>query len=367
MPRLRFDDRGNFPPAAPTIRCMTRRELGPLALTSLALNAPAMAAPAEIPLIKPKALAPGDTVALLTPSTYVTDPLDIEAAERMARHFELKPRWSANSRKRGGYVAGTIEERVADLHAAFRDPDVKGVFCTRGGYGAPQLLAHLDYALIRQHPKVLAGYSDITALHLAIQAKAGLVTFHAPTLLSPFTDYSQRYFREAVFQRKDRQVIQNPPESNPLRPEHPVRAIRPGRAQGRLIGGNLTLISSLMGTPYEPDTRGRIFFIEDVGEEPYRIDRMLTQLRLAGKFDQCAGVVVGECVDCSQKDFKPSFRGNSWTLNEVLDQILGELKVPVLSGLLIGHTDDQASLPVGVMAEMDAGAGTLMLLESGVA
>jgi muramoyltetrapeptide carboxypeptidase len=341
---------------------MTRRELGGLALTPLA----AQSQPAA-PLVKPKALQPGDTVALVTPSTYVTDPLDIESAERMARHFGLKPKWSANSRKRGGYVAGPIEDRVADLHAAFGDPEAKAVFCTRGGYGAPQLLAHLDYALIRRNPKVLAGYSDITALHLAIQAKAGLATFHAPTLLSPCTEYSQRYFREAVFERKSRQVIQNPPEPNPLRPAHPVRAIRPGKASGRLIGGNLTLVSSLMGTPYEPDTRGRIFFIEDVGEEPYRIDRMLTQLRLAGKFDQCAGLVVGECVDCSQKDYKPGFRGNSWTLNEVFDQILGGLKVPVLSGLLIGHTDDQATLPIGVMAEMDAGAGTLTLLESGVA
>jgi len=332
----------------------------------MALTPWARAANASVELRKPRALRPGDTVALITPSTYVTDPLDIEAAERMARHFGLRPRWGANSRKRGGYLAGTIEERVADLHDAFRDPEVKGVFCTRGGYGAPQLLAHLDYDLIRRNPKVLAGYSDITALHLAIQAKAGLVTFHAPTLLSPFTDYSQRYFRQAVFEIQPSQVIQNPPEPNPLRPAHPVRAIRPGKARGRLLGGNLTLISSLMGTPYEPDTRGRLFFLEDIGEEPYRIDRMLTQLRLAGKFDQCAGVVVGECVDCNQRDYKPSFRGNSWTLHEVLDQILGGLRVPVLSGLLIGHTEDQATLPVGVLAEMDAEAGTLTLLESGV-
>jgi muramoyltetrapeptide carboxypeptidase len=131
-----------------------------------------------------------------------------------------------------------------------------------------------------------------------------------------------------------------------------------------LIGGNLTLISSLMGTPYEPDTRGKIFFIEDVGEEPYRIDRMLTQLRLAGKFAQCAGVVVGECVDCGPKEFRPGFE-STFSLNEVLDNILGDLKVPVLSGLLIGHTNDQATLPMGAMASMDAAAGELIIEERG--
>ena len=318
-----------------------------------------------LPLIKPKALRPGDTIGFITPSTYVSDPVTLDLVSRTAAHFGLKVKMGANVRKRAGYVGGTIAERVADLHAMFADREVAGVFCVRGGYGSPQLLDKIDYQLIRRNPKVFAGYSDITAMHLAIARHAGLVTFHSPVVLSPFTDFSQEHFRKALFSAETHRVIRNPAEPNPLRPKHPVRAIRAGKARGTLTGGNLTLVSSLMGTPYEPDTRGRIFFIEDVGEEPYRIDRMLTQLRLAGKFDQCAGVVVGECVDCGPKKFEPGFE-STFSLNEVLEDILGTLKVPVLSGLLIGHTADQATLPMGVMAEMDADAATLTILESGV-
>jgi muramoyltetrapeptide carboxypeptidase len=339
---------------------MTRRTL-----FGSALAAPLAAQSAAPSLIKPVALKPGDTVGVITPSTYVTDPLRLDLIPRTVEHFGLKVKWGANVKKRTGYVGGTAEERIADLHAMFADPAVKGIFCIRGGYGAPHLLDAIDYGLIRRNPKVFAGYSDITALHLAIQNKAGLATFHSPVVLSRFTDWTQDHFRRALFTGDTERVIANPPEPNPLRPAHPVRAIRPGKARGTLTGGNLTLISSLMGTPYEPDTRGRIFFIEDVGEEPYRIDRMLTQLRLAGKFDQAAGVVVGECVDCNPREFRPGFE-STFSLNEVFDNILGGLKVPVLSGLLIGHTDDQATIPMGVAAEMDANTGTLTILEPGV-
>lgn len=320
---------------------------------------------ASQPLIKPKPLRPGDTVAVITPSTYVSDPVQVDLAIKTVEHFGLKAKMGSNVRKRAGYLGGSIEERVADLHAAFADPDVKGVFCIRGGYGSPQILDRLDYGLIRRNPKVFAGYSDITAMHLAIFRYAGLVTFHSPVVLSRFTDFSQRHFREAVFGGPATRTIVNPPESNPLRPAHPTRAIRPGKARGPLVGGNLTLVSTLMGTPYELDTRGKIFFLEDVGEEPYRIDRMLTQLRLAGKFDQCAAVLVGECVDCNPREFQPGFQ-STFSLNEVLEDILGTLKVPVLSGLLIGHTNDQATLPLGVMAELDTAAASLTVLEPGV-
>jgi muramoyltetrapeptide carboxypeptidase len=327
--------------------------------------APGLLAQSSSPVVKPKPLRPGDLVAVVTPSTYVSDPVQMDLAIRTVEHFGLRARLGANVRKRSGYLGGSIDERVADVHAAFRDPEVKGIFCIRGGYGSPQLLDRLDYALIRRNPKVFAGYSDITALHLAILRHAGLVTFHSPVVLSRFTDFSQRHFREAVFGGPASRTIVNPPEDNPLRPLHPTRAIRPGKVRGPLVGGNLTLLSALMGTPYEPDTRGRIFFLEDVGEEPYRIDRMLTQLRLAGKFDQCAGVVVGECVDCNPREFQPGFQ-STFSLNEVLEDILGTLKVPVLTGLLIGHTNDQATLPMGVPAELDTANASLTVLEPGV-
>jgi muramoyltetrapeptide carboxypeptidase len=320
---------------------------------------------APLGLIKPKALRPGDTIGVIAPSSYASDPVKLALGPKTIEHFGLKLKWSRHAKGRYGYLSGTIEERLADLHDMFADPEVKGIFCLRGGYGSPQLLDRIDYGLVRRNPKVFAGYSDITALHLAFHRHAGLVTFHSPAVLSRFTDWSQDHFRRSIFTTEAPRVIQNPPEKNPLRPAHPVRAIRPGKARGPLIGGNLTLISCLMGTPHEIDTRGKILFVEDVGEEPYRIDRMLTQLRLAGKLDHAAGIIVGECVDCNPRQLQPGFE-STFSLNEVFDQIFGGLKVPVLSGLLIGHTDDQATLPLGIDAEVDTEAGSVSVLGSGV-
>jgi muramoyltetrapeptide carboxypeptidase len=247
----------------------------------------------------------------------------------------------------------------------FRDPEVKAVFAIRGGYGAAQLLDAIDYDLIRNHPKIFLGYSDITALHLAIQKRARLVTFHGPITLSRFTPYTQTYFRKALFETEPLGRITNPPDSDPLRPAHTLRTVRPGRARGPLTGGNLTLISTTMGTPYEIETSGRTLFLEDVDEQPYSIDRMLTQLRLAGKLSGAAGIIFGECQDCRPRDFKPSYE-STLSVGEVVDEILGRLRVPVLSGLTIGHTDDQLTLPLGVMAELDADKGELIIEEAGV-
>jgi muramoyltetrapeptide carboxypeptidase len=317
------------------------------------------------PLIRPHALKAGDTVGLITPSTFVSDPDSLALAERTITYFGLKPKWGKNVRQREGYLGGTVQGRLDDLHAMFHDREVKAIFALRGGYGAAQLLDRIEYDLIRANPKILLGYSDITALHLAIHKKAGLVTFHGPVVLSRFTGYTQEHFRAALFDSKPMGAIANPPDSNPLRPAHTLRTVRPGKARGRLIGGNLSLICSLMGTPYEIDTRGRILFTEDVDEEPYRIDRMLTQLRLAGKLDAAAGIVFGECADCRPKDYKASFN-STFTLGEVLDRILGDLKIPVLSGLTIGHTEDQLTLPEGVMATLDADKQELILEEAAV-
>jgi muramoyltetrapeptide carboxypeptidase len=247
----------------------------------------------------------------------------------------------------------------------FRDKDVDAVFAIRGGYGSMHILDRIDYDLIHRNPKIFLGYSDITAMHLAINKHAKMVTFHGPITLSRFTDYTQKYFRKALFETQPIGAVTNPPESNELRPNHHLRTIRPGIATGQLIGGNLTLISNTMGTPYEIETRGKILFLEDVDEEPYSIDRMLTHLRLAGKFDDVAGVIFGECQDCKPKDYKPS-SSIPYGLGEVLDNILGNLKVPVLSGLTIGHTDDQLTLPLGVAATLDATKGTLTINEAAV-
>jgi muramoyltetrapeptide carboxypeptidase len=283
----------------------------------------------------------------------------------MIKYFGLRMKMGKNAGKRMGDYRISLDERLDDLHSMFRDKDVNAVFAIRGGYGSMHILDRMDYDLIRRNPKVFLGYSDITAMHLAINKHAKLVTFHGPITLSRFTDYTQKYFRKALFETQPIGALTNPPETNEMRPSHPLRTIRSGVATGPLIGGNLTLISNTMGTPYEIETRGRILFLEDVEEEPYSIDRMLTHLRLAGKFDGVAGVIFGECQDCRPKDYKPSAT-IPYGLGEVLDNILGGLKVPVLYGLTLGHTDDQLTLPLGVTATLNATNGTLEIKESGV-
>ncbi|MGQ9916573.1 MAG: S66 peptidase family protein [Bryobacteraceae bacterium] len=313
--------------------------------------------------VKPRALRPGDTVGLITPSTYVSDPDRLWLARRTIEELGLRCKMGRSVGRREGYLGGGVRERVEDIHAMFADPEVKAVFCIRGGYGAAMLLDAIDYELIRRHPKILLGYSDITALHLAIHRRAGLVTFHGPVVLSGLSDWTLQHLRSALFETRPLGVLSNPPEARPIRPRHPWRAVRAGKARGPLVGGNLTLISTTLGTPYEIRTEGKILFLEDVGEEPYSIDRMLTHLRLAGKFRGIRGLIWGECAGCRPREFRPAFE-STFSVAEVVENVLGALDVPVLSGLVIGHTDDQLTLPLGVEAELDAQAGTLTILES---
>ncbi len=328
-----------------------------------AVPAGAAMAQAQPGLVKPRVLRPGDTVGLVTPSTYVSDPDRLWLAQKTVEALGLRCKMGRFVGRREGYLGGTIRERLEDLHAMFADPEVKGVFCVRGGYGTAMLLDSLDYGLIRRNPKVFLGYSDITALHLGIHRMTGLATFHGPVVLSGLSDWTLEHFRRALFETKPLGRLSNPPEPRPIRPRHPWRAVRPGKARGPLIGGNLTLISTTLGTPYEIQTEGKILFLEDVGEEPYSIDRMLTHLRLAGKFPGIRGLVWGECAACRPREFQPGFE-STFSTGEVVQNILGALDVPVLTGLVIGHTDDQLTLPLGVEAELDADAGTLTILES---
>jgi muramoyltetrapeptide carboxypeptidase len=335
---------------------LTRRAALHLTAASAALAQPSS-------LLKPRALRPGDTVAVIMPSTPVPDPDRLANVQRTIDFFGLKLKPARSLGKRSVSFPQSIDERVADLHEAFQDPSIHAIFPVGGGYGTMQILDRIDYSILKRHPKIFTGYSDITALHLAFHQLAGLVTFHSPVVLSSFSPYTQEHFRKALFTPKAIGPIRNPPEANPLRPNHPWRTIRPGRARGPLIGGNLTLISTTMGTPYEIDTRGKILFIEDVGEETYSIDRMLIQLHLAGKFRDCLGVVWGECSECGPGAYRPS-TASPFTLGETIDNILGRLDVPVLAGLTIGHTSDQATLPLGVMATLDATHGQLTIDEA---
>jgi muramoyltetrapeptide carboxypeptidase len=336
---------------------MTRREgLAAIGLSSLCPGQPNA-------LRKPAALRAGDTVGLIAPATAVHDPDRLALARKLVEFYQLKVRFGSNVGKRSGYMGASIDQRVADLHEMFRDPAVKAIFTIRGGYGSAQLLDKVDYGLIAQNPKIFIGYSDVTALLIAMHQRSRLVTFHGPVATARFTDFTRSHFQRALFSTSPIGLLSNPPDSNSMRAAHPLRVIRPGSARGPLIGGNLTLISSGLGTPYEIDTKGKILFLEDVEEQPYSIDRMLTQLRLAGKLQVAAGIIFGECTDCKPRDYKPSLSA-PFSLGEVMDEILGSLAIPVLAGLTIGHTSDQITLPLGVMAQMDADKGELVIEES---
>ncbi|HET7712938.1 MAG TPA: LD-carboxypeptidase [Thermoanaerobaculia bacterium] len=311
--------------------------------------------------VKPKHLEPGDRVAIVSPASAAFEDDDIAIAKELLEAIGLQPVISPHAFDRHGYFAGRDEHRAKDLNRAFADRSIAGIFCYTGGWGSARLLPLLDYDVIRRNPKVLIGYSDITALLNAIYQETGLITFHGPVASSSFDTYSLENFRNVVMTPKPAGMLAPPPKRpNDLidRTNRVLRLTR-GKASGRLVGGNLTIISTLMGTPWELDTRGAIVFLEDVREDLYRIDRMLTQLALAGKFDQAAGVVFGRCSDCG-------YRGPTFSLEEILRERFGSLRIPAVSGLSFGHIEPKLTLPVGARATLDADAGTLTIDEAAV-
>ena len=325
-------------------------------------QAPAAPAPAGGPMIKPRALKPGDTVGLIAPASYIFDLWRIEDVAPRLAAIGLKVKLGTNVRARRGFLAGTEEQRLADLHGMFADPEVSAVFCLGGGYGTERLLDRIDYGLIRRHPKIFIGYSDITGLHLAFNRLARLVTFHGPVAMASLPPWTLEGFKKALFSPAPIGLVENPPEDDPLAPRYPRHTIVPGKARGRTVGGNLTLISTTMGTPYEIETKDRIVILEDVGEAPYRIDRMILQLGLAGKLAEAAGIVWGTCTDC-ETNTNSSFE-LSLSMSEVLDDQLGKLARPSMAGLVFGHTREKATIPLGVEAELDTTAKTLTIVEA---
>lgn len=311
--------------------------------------------------IKPQALAKGDSIRIIAPGTAVSDPDDILKAEEILRHLELNPIYSENFKKGSGYKTRTVKERVEDIHEAFLDKNSKGIFCIRGGYGTPQLIDSIDYDIIKNNPKVFCGYSDITALHSAINKLTGLITFHSPVLLSAFTAYTHDIFVRMLFNNTPFGLISNPDSNSGLRSNFPIRTIHAGSAEGEIIGGNLSLISSLVGTKFQINCKNKILALEETGEPPYRIDRMLNQLRLAGMLDDAAGIIFGRCTDCSAGLNQSTW---DWSLGEVIDYYLKPLQKPSFYGLMIGHTNEQITLPLGCNVRIDAGQGTLEILEN---
>lgn len=264
----------------------------------------------------------------------------------------------------GGY-AGTVAQRLADLHAMLEDREVRGLWAARGGSGCTALLPGLDYGLARRHPKVIVGYSDLTALHLALYRRAGLVSFHGPVSSSTFSDYSMARLRETLMEPRASVTFPLAEEllaRSAAEPQFEPRALRPGRAEGRLAGGNLSTVCALVGTPYGLAAKGSLLFLEDVGEAPYRVDRMLTQLRQAGVLRNAAAIMLGVFQKSQPPDDEPSL-----SLAQVLEEQLGGLRVPVAYGYSFGHVPQQYTLPIGVRARLDTEARTLTLREPAVA
>lgn len=314
---------------------------------------------------KPPRLRQGDTVGLVEPASFTDNPVDMEFVTNTIRGMGLVPKVAPHAMARYGYLAGTDEQRAADLNAMFADQDVRAVFAVRGGWGCARLLPFLDWKTIRANPKLLIGFSDITALHLAFAANAGFPTIHGPNAANNWPEISWNSLWALAFQGGTPTLGNPQTQSADLAEQERWRtaAIRPGKASGRLLGGNLTILSTLLGTPYVPDFTGALLFIEDTGEAEYRVDRMLTQLALAGVLRKVAGVIFGQCTDCTSDlaDY------SGFTVPQLLVQHLQPLGVPVFAGANIGHVYNQLCIPVRVKAEMDADAGTIRILEPAVA
>lgn len=311
--------------------------------------------------IKPKHLSAGDKVGLVLPASAAFEADSISFAKEQLEAIGFQVQIGRHAFDKWGYFAGHDRDRADDINSMFADDSVAGIVCYTGGWGSPRVLPFLDYDLIVRKPKVIVGYSDITALVNAIHKKTGLVTFHGPVGISNFDPYTLDNFRRVVMTAEPAGLLKSPEKKPTELVDRFNRIIKlaPGKATGRLVGGNLTMVASLMGTPYEVETAGRILFLEDVHEEPYRIDRMLTQLALCGAFDRIAGFVFGHCSKCD-------VTGPSFSLEEILRDRFGSGRAPAISGLPFGHIDSKLTLPIGIEATLDADAGTLAIDEAAV-
>jgi muramoyltetrapeptide carboxypeptidase len=310
-------------------------------------------------ILKPPRLNKGELIGIIAPASPVADASRIERGVTYLERLGYRVIVGGSVGKQHGYLAGKDEERVADLHAMFRDRRVKAVICVRGGYGTPRLLRLLDYRLIKRNPKIFAGFSDITALQLAFWVKCGLITFHAPMLATDMADPMDS-FTEETFWR----LVSSNRRIGPVSFPEPAQAqvLYPGTFSGRLLGGNLSILVSLLGTPYQPSLSHSALFLEEVGEEPYRVDRMLTHLQNASLLSGCRGIIFGQCTDCVPKDpGRPSL-----SIDEVLAEFARSFKKPVISHLPFGHVRTKLTLPIGARVRVNTERRYMEILEAAV-
>ncbi len=313
--------------------------------------------------IRPPRLSRGARVALVAPAGPLLELDDQRRAAELCRALGWEPVLAPNAGAQHGYLAGTDAQRLGDLNAALNDESIGAVWCIRGGYGLTRILPGVNYAAARRHPKVVLGFSDVTALLLALHQQTGLVTFHGPVARHDMTTFTRECLEPVVTGTAPAGALPIPsPPAGVLVPlQHRVISISGGQASGPLIGGNLSLVQCLLGTPYLPDLDGAILFLEDVGEELYRVDRMLSHLRLAGQLERLAGVALGRFTEMSRRG-----SDGATGLDRVLSDYFTPLGIPVVLGLPFGHVADQWTLPIGTRARLDGDAGTLEVLEGAV-
>lgn len=307
-------------------------------------------------MIKPKKLNKGDRVALVAPASPVTkEKLDMSIAS--IKLLGLEPVVFPSCTMKHGYLSGPDFVRAMDMNSAFADKTIDGIFCLRGGYGVLRILDMLDYKTIRRNPKLFLGYSDITALHIAFNQKCGLVTLHGPMptrgwdTLDPLT-----------FKILEANIFSDEPVGEVPEVEgEPIETINPGIAEGIMVGGNLSLITATLGTPFEINTKDKIFFIEDVDEKHYRLDKGLSSLSLAGKFKDCAGIILGTFADCGDEDILPE---ENLTLSQIINEVVKPFEKPTINNFQAGHIYPQITIPMGVKARLDAGSRTVTFTEA---
>ncbi|MBU6228296.1 MAG: LD-carboxypeptidase [Cyanobacteria bacterium REEB459] len=337
------------------------RGLGGLG-AAMATQAKAVSQPP--PVRKPPRLQRGDHVGIISPAGATYDADRLELVIDAIKGLGFVPRVAPHALDRYGYLAGRDRDRAADINGFFGDPQISALIPIRGDWGSARVLPYLDYAAISRHPKVLIGFSDITALLLAIQAQTGLVTFHGPHGLTAWRQDQVEGFRRLLMEA-EALSFSNPlvgaDQDRLMRDQGRIYTLTPGQARGALIGGNLSVLCGLVGSPYMPTTRGRILFLEDVGEPPYRIDRMITHLKLAGVLDHLAGLIFGQCGDCN-----PGEGYGSLTLREILQDHIQPLGIPAWMGAWIGHVEPMWTLPLGTQVTIDAAAGHITMVEAAV-
>jgi muramoyltetrapeptide carboxypeptidase len=307
---------------------------------------------------------PGDTFGLIAPASPPPDPNTVDHAVAALEKMGFAVKLGRHTRKRWGFLAGQDRERAGDVMRMFADKKIHGIICLRGGYGAGRVLPLLDYSAIRASPKIFVGYSDITSFHCALLKKSNLLTFHGPTVAAAFTESNYPEFSRQSWLK----ILTQPVAAGSLcagYDKKTVEVVRSGRVAGELIGGNLSVLMTTLATPYQPSFRGKILFIEDVGEKPYQMDRMLTHLANAGLLQQVTGVAVGTCDDCGDPRAKSGGEFRQ-TVEDVFRERLRPLKIPVVIGLPFGHVPHNATIPVGGRALLDATNGDLVITHPSV-